>query len=143
VLGEILIITVKQAAESQSPGHAVFRQYDRRYSCRRCYRVHSQLEPHYDVQDLGSAGQLIPLVIGGGLIIRVTYIGIFRKGKSKEEIGSDDDEMHAHSMVDMPGAAYGGAGRPDPVYHFPTQAAPYSEHDGLDRFPVLGSAGRY
>jgi hypothetical protein len=96
-----------------------------------------------DVQDLGSAGQLIPLVIGGGLIIRVMYIGIFRKGKSKEEIGSDDDEMHAHSMVDMPGAAYGGAGRPDPVYHFPTQAAPYSEHDGLDRFPVLGSAGRY
>jgi hypothetical protein len=98
-----------------------------------------------DVQDLGSAGQLIPLVIGGGLIIRVMYIGIFRKGKGKEQPESDDEAVHADSFANMPtsGGYYGGAGKPDPVYHFPAQSAPYSEPDGLDRFPAPSSAPRW
>lgn len=94
-----------------------------------------------DVQDLGSAGQLIPLVIGGGLITRVIYIGIFskRKRKSKRKPEPDDESSRvgrtAHrrhadrpSRRRQPGRpapqldepVYGSARRPNPLLHRPT-----------------------
>jgi len=77
-----------------------------------------------DVRDVSSAGQLIPLVIGAGLIIRVIYVGWFRKGKAKEDAyDTDSDEsVHADSVYRFPTyGGYGGSGQPDPVYAFPPQ----------------------
>lgn len=94
-----------------------------------------------DVQGVSSAGQLILLIIGGSLIFRVMCIGIFLEGKSKEETRSDDDQIHTHSMANMPDAASGGGGPPDPVFHFPIQASPYNEYDDLDNIPPDAGCG--
>jgi hypothetical protein len=82
-----------------------------------------------DVRDVSSAGQLIPLVIGAGLIIRVIYVGWFRKGKAKEDAydSESDGSVHADSVYRFPTyGGYSGSGQPHPIYAFPAQglAAP-------------------
>ncbi|TVY73587.1 hypothetical protein LSUE1_G006853, partial [Lachnellula suecica] len=77
------------------------------------------------VLDLSTAGQLIPLIIGGGLIIRVIYVGIFHKQDGKDDAESNAS-IQADPFVHMP--TYGAS--PTPVFAFtPMQASPGDYYD--------------